>query len=315
MELVFEKVVFDAADGNGAKIAGRYYPSACEDIKGVVQICHGMAEHLGRYEEFIAFLNKAGYHVCGIDMLGHGLTYELNRDLGYPLGYFGEGKSAADDTVRDIMEMHRLSRVRFGENIPYIFYGHSLGSFIARYIYSKPEFSCGFKKYVLSSTGGPNYAVGLGKLMAGAACLFGRAKKEGRLINKIAFAGYLKRINKPNSKFDWISSDPEEVRTYLKDPMCGFVFTNEGFAVMLRYVGFVQSRKAYQNLSEAPCFFAYGSEDPVGGYARGVGKVIINMKKHGRGVLAKCYVPYRHEIQHEPVREEYFRDIVDFLDK
>lgn len=313
--LEFEKVIFDAANGNGAKIMGRYYPSAAEDIKGVVQICHGMSEHMSRYEEFIAFLNNEGYHVCGIDMLGHGLTYELNSNIGYPQGYFGKGSSAADDTVRDIMEMHRLARVRFGENIPYMLYGHSMGSFIARTIYSTPEYSCEFKKFVFSSTGGPNPAVGFGRFLAGTFCLFGGAAKKGKLIGKLAFTGYCKRIENPNTAVDWLTSDPEEVKIYIDDPMCGFTFTNEGFGVMFNYLSFVQSKKAMQNLSEAPCFFTYGSDDPVGNYAKGVGAVIIKMKKYGRGVLAKCYVPYRHEIQHEPVRGEYFQDIVDFLAK
>ena len=62
--LVPEKTVFDCSNGNGAKIAGFYYPSSAVEIKGVVQICHGMAEYLARYEEFIGYLNDAGYHVC-----------------------------------------------------------------------------------------------------------------------------------------------------------------------------------------------------------------------------------------------------------
>ena len=315
MGLDFEKVIFDASNGNGAKIAGRYYPSNAKEIKGVVQICHGMMEHLGRYEEFIAFLNSAGYHVCGIEMMGHGGTYELNKGLGYPKGYFGQGKNDAADTIRDIMEMRRLARVRFGEDTRYLLYGHSMGAIIARYIYSSPEYSCEFSKYVFSSTSGPNPAVGFGRFLSEAACLFGGAKKKGKLINKLAFGSYGRRIENPICSSDWLSTDPMEVQIYLHDPMCGFTFTNEGFRVLFKIAGFVQSAKAYQNLSDAPCFFTYGSEDPVGGYAKGVGKIIVKMKQYGRGVLAKCYVPYRHEIQHEPVRGDYFRDIVDFLDK
>ena len=143
-----EKIVFDAANGNGAKIAGSYYPSSASEIKGVIQICHGMAEYLSRFEKLIVKLNEAGYHVCGIDMQGHGKTYELNQGLGYPKGYFGKGRKAADDTVKDIMEMHRLARVRFGENIPYMIYGHSMGSFIVRLIYSTPEYACEFSNTI-----------------------------------------------------------------------------------------------------------------------------------------------------------------------
>ena len=310
--LIPESVVFDAANGNGAKIAGFCYPSSAEEIRGVVQICHGMAEHIGRYEEFISYLNEAGFHVCGIDMQGHGKTYELNKGLGYPKGYFGQGKSAASDTVKDIMEMHRLARVRFGENVPYVIYGHSMGSFIVRTIFSTPEYACEFSKFVFSSTMGPNPAIGFARFMAGTACLFGGAKKEGKLLNAVAFGSYCKRIENPNTPGDWISSDPEEVKNYFADPMCGFTFTNGGFSVLFRFVSFIQSSKAYQNLAEVPCLFTYGSDDPVGSYGTGVEKVISKMKQYGARAHSRNYGPYRHEIQHEPVRGDYFRDIVDF---
>lgn len=314
-DLNFERVVFDAANGNGAKIAGRYYPSSAENIKGVIQICHGMAEYLARYEEMIAFFNDAGYHVCGMDMPGHGDTYEINKGLGYPKGYFGKGGNDAKDLLKDVMEMHRLARVRFGESVPYYLYGHSMGSAVVRAIFSTPEYSCDFSKFVFSSTMGPNPAVGFARFLAACGCLFGGAKKESGLLDLLAFGTYCKRIESPESPMAWLSTEPDEVRIYDDDPMCGFSFTHEGYGVLFKLVSFIQSSKAYQNLSEAPCLFTYGSEDPVGSYGKGVGKVIIKMKQYGRGVLAKCYVPYRHEIQHEPVREEYFRDIVNFLDK
>ncbi|MBP5775579.1 MAG: alpha/beta hydrolase [Clostridiales bacterium] len=312
---VFEKVTFNAANGNGAKIAGRYYPSHAEEIKGAVQICHGMAEYIGRYEEFIAFLNRAGYHVCGIDMMGHGDTYELNKDLGYPKGYFGNGKTDAADTVRDIMEMHRLARVRFGEDIPYYLFGHSMGSFIVRNIYSLPEYACEFKKFVFSSTGGPNPAMGFGRFLSALLCLFGGAKKKGKLIGRLAFGTYQKRIENAASDFDWLSTDPMEVQIYLQDPMCGFDFTNEGYNVLFTIAGFVQSTRSYQNLPDAPCLFTYGSEDPVGNYGTGVEKIISAMRRYGARISARRYESFRHELQHEPVRDDYFRDVTDFLNQ
>ena len=311
----FEKVVFNAANGNGAKIAGRYYPSSAEKIKGVVQICHGMAEYLGRYEEFISFLNDAGYHVCGMDMPGHGDTYELNKSAGCPKGYFGKGRTDALDLIKDEMELHRLARVRFGENIPYVIYGHSMGSAVVRTIFSTLEYSSDFSKYVFSSTMGPNPAIGLAKFLAGTACLFGGGAKEGKLLDKLAFGSYCKRIKDAKTPMDWLSTEPEEVRIYNEDPMCGFSFTNEGYGVLFKLIGFIQSSKAYHNLSESPCLFTYGSEDPVGSYGTGVEKIISKMRHYGVRAMAKNYGPYRHEIQHEPVRGDYFRDIVEFLDQ
>ena len=53
---------------------------------GVVQICHGMAEHIGRYAWLAGQLCAKGYVVCGDDHLGHGRTALTKDDL----GYFGE---------------------------------------------------------------------------------------------------------------------------------------------------------------------------------------------------------------------------------
>ena len=39
---------------------------------GVIQISHGMAEHLGRYENFISHLNDEGFHVIIHNHRGHG---------------------------------------------------------------------------------------------------------------------------------------------------------------------------------------------------------------------------------------------------
>ncbi|MBR3082831.1 MAG: alpha/beta fold hydrolase [Clostridiales bacterium] len=313
--LVPEKTIFDSSNGNGAKIAGFYYPSSAGEIKGVVQICHGMAEYLARYEEFIGYLNDAGYHVCGMDMPGHGATYELNKDKGYPKGYFGKGKTDADDLIKDVMELHRLARVRFGENVPFYLYGHSMGSAVVRTVFSKPEYSCEFSKYVFSSTMGPNPAVGFARFLTACGCFFGGAKKESTLIDKLAFGSYCKRIKDPKTPFDWLSTEPEEVMIYIDDPMCGFSFTNEGYGVLFKLLGFIQSSGAYHNMPETPCLFTYGSEDPVGSYGTGVEKVISKMRHYGARASAKNYGQYRHEIQHEPVRADYFRDIVEFLDQ
>ena len=38
----------------------------------ILQICHGMVEHIGRYSDFMQYLADAGFYVTGNDHLGHG---------------------------------------------------------------------------------------------------------------------------------------------------------------------------------------------------------------------------------------------------
>ena len=129
-----EKIVFNSAAGEDIKISACFWPAASTPV-GAVQICHGMAEHIARYEEFVKLLNENGFHVYGLDMPGHGESAALN-DL--PLGYFGKSEEASDAILADNMKLRELAEERFGSDIPYYIYGHSMGSFVVRSIYSKP---------------------------------------------------------------------------------------------------------------------------------------------------------------------------------
>ena len=53
------------------------------EIKGVLQICHGMVEYIDRYDEFAEFMSEHGYYVVGHDHLGHGKSIQTEADLGY----------------------------------------------------------------------------------------------------------------------------------------------------------------------------------------------------------------------------------------
>ena len=41
-------------------------------FRAVVQISHGMCEHIDRYLPFFRFLAREGFVICGHDHLGHG---------------------------------------------------------------------------------------------------------------------------------------------------------------------------------------------------------------------------------------------------
>ena len=53
------------------------------EIKGVVQIIHGMCEYAERYSPFAEFLTSKGYLVCAEDHLGHGKSIASEKELGY----------------------------------------------------------------------------------------------------------------------------------------------------------------------------------------------------------------------------------------
>ena len=64
--------------------------------KAVVQLIHGIAEHIGRYDDFARFLNAHGYVVAADDHMGHGGSVENGVK-----GYFSGGwLSAVEDEKR-----------------------------------------------------------------------------------------------------------------------------------------------------------------------------------------------------------------------
>lgn len=310
-----ERMAFVSSIRGGYKIVGFFYPSSAANIKGVVQICHGMSEYLARFEKMIIRLNEAGYHVCGMDMPGHGATYELNKEEGYPKGYFGGLSNGWQVLLTDVMGFHEYSVARFGkEGLKYILYGHSMGSFVVRSIFSTPRYNRQFDGYVFSSTMGHRNDIGFGKLLTGIICSLGGKKRKNDLLTLISFGSYNKRIKDPKTSLDWLSYDEEEVRKYAEDPMCGFRFTGDGFRTLFGLISFMQSKEAYSNLPDRPCLLTYGDEDPVGGYGAGVEGVIGKMKAAGADVSSKKYSPCRHEIINESMKEEYINDLITFFD-
>ena len=75
------------------------------EIKGVLQICHGMVEYIDRYDEFAEFMSEHGYYVVGHDHLGHGKSIQTEIDL----GYFDERKGN-QYVIGDIYQLQEMTR-------------------------------------------------------------------------------------------------------------------------------------------------------------------------------------------------------------
>ena len=120
----FREFTYPSSDGIHICWAGQWLPDEGQP-RAVVQIVHGVAEHMGRYDAFARFLAGHGFAVCGEDHLGHGKTV---TDGVY--GYFGQ-KNGWWTVTEDIRQL----RQRMGEQfpgVPYFLLGHSMGSFLTR---------------------------------------------------------------------------------------------------------------------------------------------------------------------------------------
>lgn len=100
-------------------------PADKANVKAVLQIAHGMAEHSLLYVDFAKHIASNGYAVAINDHLGHGKSVSE----GGAYGYFGKG--GCQNMVKDMHKLYTLMREDYPA-VPYIMMGHSMGSFLAR---------------------------------------------------------------------------------------------------------------------------------------------------------------------------------------
>lgn len=308
--MVKEEFYYDSRDGRSKLHAVRYEPDSTEDIRCVVQIVHGMAEYIERYEEFAEFLTERGCVVAGEDHMGHGKS--VGKTGKY--GYFCE-QDPATVLVRDVHRLKKATQALY-PNVPYVIMGHSMGSFIARnYMF---RYGTGINAAIIMGTGmQPPAVLRASRLTAGIQKLFCGPEHISRLIDKLAFGCYNKEIENPRTDFDWLSRDNERVDRYLADPMCGFVFTVNGFSTLFELITRLHRQENLERIpKKLPVLMISGDADPVGDYGKGVRRAYESILAAGvEDVRLKLYEGGRHELLNETNRDEVMNDIFAWLEE
>jgi len=153
-----EKEWWMQAKDDTAIYVKKWYKEA-QKPKAIIQIAHGMAEHIQRYKTFAHYLMKQNIFVYGNDHRGHGQTGG-QQDL---FGFFSETDGFAKTTA-DLYEVTKQIK-QDHPNTPLFLYGHSMGSFLARsYI---QDHSRAIDGVILSGTGFHSFlTIQLGKTIA-----------------------------------------------------------------------------------------------------------------------------------------------------
>ncbi|MDE5618706.1 MAG: lysophospholipase, partial [Clostridia bacterium] len=152
-----------------------------DNPKAVVQIMHGMVEHIARYDDFAKFLNANRYIVIGDDHRGHGKT--AKRKLGVvPAG------DCFRDTVEDAIAIGKYAIDTYKK--PLLLFGHSYGSFLSQNYIQKAGDQ--LKAVVLCGSACKNTPdVKAGKLVANIqSSLFG-SDKPANLIKDMSFGPFI----------------------------------------------------------------------------------------------------------------------------
>lgn len=303
-----EEFTFDSRDGKTKIHAMKWLPET-DNVVCVVQLIHGMSEYIGRYDEFAGYLASHGMVVVGDDHLGHG---ETAKESGMPLGYFCE-QDPATVVVRDVHRLKKITQEQY-LGVPYIIIGHSMGSFILRNYLMR--YGKGIDGAVILGTGNQSKAlVAQAHFLTRLLTVFQGKKHKSALINTLAFGSYEKRIQDKRTTMDWISTDTDVVDKYMEDPLCGFTFTLNGFFTLFELIRRTQVIKDLETIpKKLPILIASGDEDPVGDYGEGPKRLYdtyLNLDL--TRVQLKLYNGCRHELLNEGIKEEVYKDLLNWI--
>lgn len=299
---------FPSRDGFHTIHAMKWQSDEVEPV-GILQLIHGMAEYIARYEEVAVYFAEKGFIVVGDDHLGHGDTAKEYGDY----GFFCKN----DPVTVLVRDEHRLKKIvqKEHEGLPYFILGHSMGSLILRNYLCR--YGSGIDGAIVCGTAHyGRLALFAGKLLTGILKLAGKEKNKSACLDEVMFGSFNKRTEK-RTAFDWICSDERVVDSYMHDPACGFLFTVNGFGTLVELVKKLNKKSYLSKMpKKLPVLFISGNEDPVGNYGKSVQDVYdtflhLDLTK----VQIKLYNDARHELLNEKQKMQVYEDVSNWLFK
>jgi len=293
----------------GISIDNKYiYKNLSSSInpKGIVHICHGMAEHIGRYNWLIKKLNDDGYHVISIDHRGHG-----NRIGDNPKGFFDE-QDGWNMVVEDLSVLIEMSKQDYPDLKQFLI-AHSMGSWIAL---SALQNNIAIDGLILSGSSKPaRLMIIIQKILIKIQILLFGKKSVSIFLDNITLGSY-NNFFKPNrTKKDWISSDNDNVDNYVDDNLCGFPVTNGLWHDLANGILKVFNINNYSSSENSiPIFIISGSKDPVGENGKGVMRLYKFLSNIFTSVSIKIIDEARHEVFSETTKENSYNMLIKFIE-
>ncbi|MGE0503067.1 MAG: alpha/beta fold hydrolase [Rhizobiaceae bacterium] len=279
--------------------------------RAVVQVNHGLAEHAARYERFADALAAEGLHTYAHDHRGHGRTHAPDA----PLGVFAAGDGGVDKVIVDVSAVHDLIAAEH-PGLPVIAFGHSMGGLIAL-------------NFVLRHSGrvrgaaiwNANFSAGL----AGRAAMLILAVERfrlgsdvpSRLLPKLTFASWGRKVPNARTAFDWLSRDPAEVDKYVADPLCGWNASVSMWRDVFRFAFLGADDAGFASLPrDLPVNLVGGEHDPATDGGKAVRDLAARMNRMGfSNLVSTIYPETRHESLNELNRDEITEAFVSWARK
>jgi alpha-beta hydrolase superfamily lysophospholipase len=257
--------------------------------RGIVQLTHGMGEHVRRYAPLAAALNARGFLVTGQDHRGHGSSM-----AGEP-GRIGA--AGWDELVHDIQLLNHAIRAEL-PGLPHVVLGHSMGSFAVQ-------------QYLLDHSDAVSAAV-----LTGTA-LLDLLEPAVDLDQELDLTGFNAPFTPARTDFDWLSRDKDQVDAYIADPRCGFGLDAAATRAMFhRGRPMADPARLSAMRADLPLYVAVGDTDPANARLALVEPLIERYRAAGLTDLTfKAYPGARHELFNEINRDEVVTDLLNWLEQ
>lgn len=293
--LIMEKREFyyPSADGKTTIHAVEWTPTNVRHIKGIIQIAHGLSEHVLLYEPIAQYFTDRGFIVRGNDHLGHGQSVLPGEPRLY-LGPKGSWHFASDD----IYTCRTLTQKEYGD-IPYIILGFSLGSYLVRDYLIRYGDSVD-AAILVGCLSFPKVATFFGKIIANVLAMILGEKASPKILDFFVNETNNLQIKNRRGYLDWINENEDEVKRLIADPYAMETISIGLFRELLYAIKFTGKIENIAKMNkDSPIIFISGKDDPV---ARG-GKTISDLVKKFKqvGIKDVSYKLYdgRHRVLFE----------------
>ena len=277
-----------------------------DEPRAVIQVFHGLGEHIARYERFAAAANARGYAVCGNNHRGHGPESKEP-------GFFAE-KDGWRLLVDDGHRVTEFLQDRFSGK-PLVLLGHSMGSYVAQSYAMR--FGESLAALVLSGSTWPSRGLlFVGRILALVEKWRLGAQGSSPLLDKIGFGDFNRKFEPARTELDWLSRDPDEVDKYVADPLCGGPYSTGLWRDLLGGLREISDTDALGRIpANLPVLITGGADDPVGG-AKGMLQLADAYRRSGHERVDKViYADGRHEMLNETNRDAFTMDLLDWVEQ
>lgn len=235
----------------------RVRTAASGEVKGVVQIHHGLSEHGARYARFAEFLTSRGIAVIDHDHRGHGWTTAPDA----PDGVFA-AKRGAGKVIDDALAVEDHARKAWPDR-PLIVFGHSMGGVVAmNHAMARKGELAGLAVWNANLALGSR--AGLMRAVLGLEGLFKKKTDPATWLDALTFKAWGKQVKGGKTRYDWLSRIPEEVKAYVDDPKCG---QPASFSLWSDLIELTEQGEDEHRLrtvrTDLPIHLAAGGDDPA----------------------------------------------------